>query len=126
MPKEFGRNRRVADLIQRDLANLIQREMDNRRFGLITISVVDVSPDLLNAKVYVTCLRDDTDKHDMVVALNERASHFRHELAKNSRLRTTPKLNFVFDSSVEHGTRLSALIDSVQPEPDEDIESGQS
>ena len=117
MSKEFGRNRRVADLIQRELATLIQREMESRRFGLITVSIVNVSPDLLNAKVFVTSLGDDAGKDDMVDALNERAGHFRHELAKNSPLRTTPKLNFVFDSSIEHGTRLSALIDSVQPKP---------
>ena len=122
MPKEFGRNRRVSDLIQRELATLIQREMDNKRFGLITISVVDVSPDLLNARVFVTSLRDDIGKDDMVLALNERAGHFRHELAKNSPLRTTPKLNFVFDSSVEYGSRLSALIDSVQTKPDAETE----
>ena len=117
MSKEFGRNRRVADLIQRELATLIQREMDSTKFGLITVSIVNVSPDLLNAKVFVTSLGDDAGKDDMVDALNERAGHLRHELAKNSPLRTTPKLNFVFDSSIEHGTRLSALIDSVQPKP---------
>lgn len=120
MPKEFGRHRRVSDLIQRELATLIQREMDTHRFGLITISTVDVSPDLLNAKVFVTSLRDDINKDDMVLALNENAGHFRHELAQNSPLRTTPKLNFVFDSSVEHGSRLSALIDSVQVKTDLD------
>ncbi|MBT7952497.1 MAG: 30S ribosome-binding factor RbfA [Gammaproteobacteria bacterium] len=120
MPKEFGRNRRVSDLIQRDLATLIQREMDAKRFGLITVSLVNVSPDLLNAKVYVTSLNDDVDRKALLVALNERAGHFRHELAQKSTLRTTPKLNFVFDSSIEHGTRLSALIDSVQVKSDDD------
>ena len=118
MPKEFGRNRRVADLIQRDLATLIQREMTAKRFGLITVSLVDVSPDLLNAKVFVTSLSDDVDKDEMLSALNERAGHFRHVLAQDSRLRTTPRLNFVFDSSIEHGSRLSALIDSVQGKSD--------
>ncbi len=122
MPKEFGRNRRVADLLQRDLATLIQREMDTRRFGLITVSLVDVSPDLLNAKVYVTSLSDETDRQALLDVLNERAGHFRHELAQNSRLRTTPKLVFVFDSSIEHGTRLSALIDAVQVKPDSKID----
>lgn len=114
MSKEFGRNRRVADLIQRDLATLIQREMDNKRFGLITVSLVDVSPDLLNAKVFVTNLGNDVDRDEMIIVLNKRAGHFRHELAKNSPLRTTPRLDFVFDSSIEQGSRLSALIDSVQ------------
>lgn len=118
MPKEFGRNRRVADLIQRDLATLIQREMTAKRFGLITVSLVDVSPDLLNAKVFVTSLSDDVDKDEMLNVLNDRASHFRHELAQHSQMRTTPRLNFVFDSSIEHGSRLSALIDSVQVKSD--------
>jgi len=118
MPKEFGRNRRVADLIQRDLAILIQREMDSKQFGLITVSLVDVSPDLLNAKVYVTNLGNDAGRDALIITLNKRAGHFRHELAKNSPRRTTPRLDFVFDSSIEHGSRLSALIDSVQVKSD--------
>jgi ribosome-binding factor A len=119
MPKDYSRHRRVADLIQRDLATLIQREMDSVRFGLITVSLVDVSPDLLNAKVYVTSLSDDIDRDAMLKVLNERAGHFRHQLAQHSTLRTTPKLKFVFDISIEHGTRLTALIDSVQVKGDD-------
>ncbi|MFT5132476.1 MAG: ribosome-binding factor A [Gammaproteobacteria bacterium] len=122
MAKEFGRNRRVADLIQRDLATLIQREMDSKRFGLITVSLVDVSPDLLKAKVFVTSLNDDADRNDLIHTLNGRAAHFRHELAKNSSLRTTPVLNFVFDGSIEYGSRLTALIDSVQFNSESDSE----
>ena len=122
MPKDYTRHRRVADLIQRDLATLIQREMDSVRFGLITVSLVNVSPDLLNAKVYVTSLSDDIDRNEMLKVLNERAGHFRHQLAQNSTLRTTPKLKFVFDISIEHGTRLTALIDSVQVKSDDDDE----
>jgi len=120
MPKEFSRSRRVADLIQRELATLIQREMDVRKFGLITVSLVDVSPDLQNAKVFVTSLSDDVEREALLVALNKRAPHFRHELARNSPLRTTPRLVFVFDSSIEYGSRLSALIDSVQVKSDSD------
>ncbi len=122
MPKEFGRSRRVADLVQRELATLIQREMDVGKFGLITVSLVDVSPDLQNAKVFVTSLRDDVDRESLLVTLNRRAAHFRHELARNSPLRTTPRLVFVFDSSIEYGSRLSALIDSVQAKSDSDTE----
>lgn len=73
MAKEFGRNRRVADLVQHQLAGLLQREMDSKRFGLITISIVDVSPDLLNAKVFVTSLMDDCDRETLLEALNQKA-----------------------------------------------------
>ncbi len=122
MPKEFGRNRRVADLIQRDLAGLIQREMDSKRFGLITVSMVDVGPDLLNARVFVTNLGDNVDREALIIALNKRAGHFRHVLAQHSQRRTTPRLDFVFDTSIEQGSRLSALIDSVQIKRDNESE----
>jgi ribosome-binding factor A len=70
----------------------------------------------------VTSLRDDADKDALLSVLNERSGHFRHELAQNSTLRTTPKLNFIFDSSIEYGSRLSALIDSVQVKSDSEPE----
>ena len=56
MPREYGRNRRVADLVQRELAVCIQREMSDTALKFITVSDVDVSPDLVNARVYVTSL----------------------------------------------------------------------
>ena len=113
MPREFGRNRRVSDLVQRQLAPLIQKEPDVARIGLITISSVDVSADLLNATVFVTNLDDGVDRDEMILVLNEKAGQFRHELAQNSPLRKTPRLTFSFDSSVEYGSKLSALIDSL-------------
>lgn len=113
MPKEYGRNRRVADLLQRELAVLIQRESTDTRLGMITVSTVDVSPDLKNAKVYITSLAAELDNQEVAAELNERAAHFRHELAKNLVLRGVPKLLFVFDTSIERGSHLSALIESV-------------
>ena len=119
MPREFGRNRRVSDLVQRQLAPLIQREPEIARIGLITISSVDVSPDLLNATVYVTNLNDDVDREAMVAMLNDKAGQFRHELAQDSPLRKTPRLSFSFDTSVEYGSKLSALIDSLDSTADD-------
>ena len=113
MPKEYGRNRRVADLIQRELAVLIQREVVDARLGMITISTVDVSPDLKNAKIYVTSLGAEADNEEVIMVLNEHAAHLRHELAKVVVLRGVPKLIFVFDSSIERGSHLTALIDSL-------------
>lgn len=113
MPKEFGRNRRVADLVQRELAVCIQREMSDTALKFITISDVDVSPDLVNAKVYVTSLEDDLDREEVAAELNNLAGHYRHLLAKKLSLRTVPRLTFVFDHSIERGRRLSDLIDSV-------------
>jgi len=113
VPREFGRNKRVADLVQRDLAVMIQREQGTPGLSLVTISSVDMSPDLLNAKVFVTSLGTDTGKEEIVAILNGLASHFRHLLSKKLTMRTVPRLLFVYDYSVERGTYLSALIDSV-------------
>lgn len=113
MPREYGRNRRVADLIQREVADLIHRELDQHRTGMLTISEVDVSPDLANAKVYFTCLDPTANRQPLVDELNAMAGHFRHHLCQRLSMRTVPRLHFVFDQSVERGSRLSTLIDSV-------------
>ncbi|MEJ2761275.1 MAG: 30S ribosome-binding factor RbfA [Gammaproteobacteria bacterium] len=113
MPREYGRNRRVADLVQRELAVCIQREMSDTPLKFVTVSGVDVSPDLKNARVYVTSLEDNLDKDRVVADLNERAGHYRHHLSKKLSLRSVPRLTFVFDYSVERGRRLTDLIDAV-------------
>lgn len=116
MPKEHGRSRRVADLIQQELAVAIQRDMVDTALKFITVSGVDVSPDLKNARVYITSLADDLDRDAVVMEMNELSGHYRHMLSKKLTMRTVPKLNFVFDYSVERGNRLSTLIDSVSKE----------
>jgi ribosome-binding factor A len=120
MPREFGRNRRVADLVQRELAVAMQREMSDTALKFVTISDVDVSPDLQNAKVFVTSLSDDLDREEVVSELNNYAGHYRHLLAKKLPMRTVPRLTFVFDYSVERGRRLSDLIDSVSRDGKDD------
>lgn len=118
MPREFSRSRRIADQIQRELAVLIQRELDRGRVGLITLSAADVSPDLTQAKIYFTSLDASLDERDLTKELNRLAGHFRHSLARCLRLRSMPTLKFVFDRSVERGNRLSSLIDSLRKDSD--------
>jgi ribosome-binding factor A len=113
MPREFSRSKRVADQVQRELAVMIQREQGVAGLSLVTISAVDLSPDMLNAKVFVTSLGTDPGKQEVLATLNDMAGHFRHLLSKKLATRTVPRLSFVYDYSVERGTYLSALIDSV-------------
>ena len=114
MPKEFSRTQRVRELIQRELAYLIQREMGDSHLGLITISEVEISPDLKEARVYITILGSNTSTEKTVQSLNDAAGLLRHHLAQRLTLRTTPRLQFVYDSSLETGNRLLALIDSIK------------
>ena len=119
MPRDFGRNKRVADLVQRELADIIQREQTDTGLHLVTVSYVDVSPDLSNAKIFITCMDSNRNKAEVIDILNEFASHFRHLLSKKLTLRTVPRIKFYYDESIERGSHISALIDSISHNKDE-------
>ena len=109
-----GRPRKVADLIQRELSELIRLEVRDPRVGMITITSVDVSPDLSHAKVFFTLL-DKKLLDETAQGLQRAAGYLRSLLAHRMKLYTTPELRFVYDESVERGDHLSRLIDSVLP-----------
>lgn len=113
MPRDFSRVQRIADHLQRELARLIQTEMRDPRVGMVMVNEVAVSRDLSHAKVYVTVLGQDTEEEaaEALAVLNDAAGFLRSQLARDSTMRVTPKLGFVFDSSVLRGQKLSSLID---------------
>ncbi|MGI9228293.1 MAG: 30S ribosome-binding factor RbfA [Gammaproteobacteria bacterium] len=115
MAREYGRNQRVADQVQRELAVVIQREL-TQELGMITLSATDVSPDMKNAKVYFTFLQQtkELDAVALQARLNDMAGHFRHHLAKTLPLKMVPRLTFIYDESIERANRLNALLDSVK------------
>jgi ribosome-binding factor A len=111
-----GRPQKVADQIQRELSVALRREMRDPRLALVTITAVDVAPDLSHALVYFTCL-EDAQVEPALKALARSAGFLRSHLAKRLKLYTTPALRFRHDASVARGARLSQLIDSVRPKP---------
>ena len=113
MPRQYSRSRRIADLVQRELAPLLQRELFDSNVGIITVSAVDISPDLKNARIFITRLGGDQGMPEVVDSLNDKAGHFRHELAKVLVTRSVPKLKFEYDISIERAEHLTGLIDSV-------------
>lgn len=102
-----NRGFRVADQIQRDLAELV-RELKDPRVGMITISGVDVSPDYAHAKVHFSVLMGDPDECE--TALNEAAGFLRNGLFKRLQIHTVPTLHFQFDRTTERAAEMSALI----------------
>jgi ribosome-binding factor A len=106
-----ARQRRVADQIQRELAEIIRGELKDPRVGMITLTSVDVSPDLAHAKVYFTTLAEDADRDEALKGLKRASGFLRSELGRRVKVHNTPELHFVFDASVERGVRLSRLID---------------
>ncbi|MDX1605415.1 MAG: 30S ribosome-binding factor RbfA [Candidatus Competibacterales bacterium] len=111
MPREFPRTRRVGEQLRRDLAELIRTETDDPRLTLVSITSAEVSRDLGHARVYVTYLGESGERATVLSELNRLAPLLRGHLGRRLRLRTVPRLRFIYDDSVERGAELSDLID---------------
>lgn len=113
MKRGFERTQRVADLIQKSLAQMLLQDMNDDRFRLVTITEVTVTRDLGYAKIYVSLLMEEQDKiKQTIVALNKAAKSLRYHLAHSVNLRVVPELKFVYDESTARGFKISNLIDS--------------
>jgi len=118
MPKEFSRCERVADYLMRELARLLQQELRDPRIGMVSVNDVEVSRDMAHAKVFVTFMdaADEADVQARIEVLNGAAGFLRSQVAREARMRTTPRLKFHFDASVNRGRYLSSLIDKAVAE----------
>ena len=111
MPRKSStpnRGFRVADQIQRDLAELIAREVKDPRVGMITLNAVEVTPDYAHAKVFFSVLTGDPQETQE--ALNHAAGHLRNLLFKRLHIHTVPTLHFMFDRTTERASDMNALI----------------
>ncbi len=113
MPKEYSRSQRVVEQIRRELAELIRLEVKDPRVGFITLTDVEITPDYAHAKVYFTSMTGAADVPEIMQGLRRASGFLRRELGRRVRIHTTPELHFVYDRSVEEGSRLSKLIDDV-------------
>lgn len=111
MYKDSNRPQRVAELIKRELAMLIPRELNDPRTHKITLTSAEVARDLKSARVYFSLLAGSAQAKPVADALNQAAGFLRHALKQRLALRTVPSLRFYFDESVERGDRVSRLID---------------
>lgn len=112
MPKEFSRSLRIGDQIQRELADLLNREVKDPRIGMVTITAVKMATNLAYATIYVSMIGDHDIVNNSLTALKNAAGFLRSALATRLRAKTVPALHFVYDSSVERGIRIGALIDA--------------
>ncbi|OZI71143.1 30S ribosome-binding factor RbfA [Bordetella genomosp. 12] len=110
-----GRNLRLAEQIQKDLAGIIQREIDMTRAGLITLSGVELSADYAHAKVHFTVL--GAEPETAAALLNEKAGWLHSQLYKLLHIHTVPTLRFVHDPQLERGIEMSMLIDRANRGP---------
>ena len=105
----FARTDRIAQQIQREIAELVRLEINDPRVRLVTITGVEVAGDYSHAKVFFT--RMDGKYAEAQQGLESASGFLRKQLAHSIKLRIMPQLHFVYDSSVERGSHLSQLID---------------
>jgi ribosome-binding factor A len=106
------RSERTSRLIQREISELLKREVNDPRLGrLISVTEVTLSPDLRHAKIFVSTLSDETEsKEEMLAGFNKASGFLRSELATHLKLRYAPQLSFHYDDSIERGARLLRLM----------------
>jgi ribosome-binding factor A len=117
---QSNRSQRVAHQMQREIAVLIQNEVNDPHLGMVTVSGAEVSRDLAVAKVYVTTMNATYDRQQVLDVLNKAAGFLRRMVGQRLRLRSVPQIRFFYDESIEHGALMSALIDRAVAEDSHD------
>lgn len=110
------RQRRVSELIHREMSMLLMREVRDPRLADVTITEVRVTPDLLIARIYYSVMGDAEQAEEAMRALESAKGYLRTQLAAQVRLRLAPDLEFHFDQSAEYGRHIDALLDQIAQE----------
>ena len=100
---------RINEEVQRELAALIPTVKDPRVTGMISVTAVDVTPDLKFAKVYISAL-DKGDSEQVLKGLKSAGGYLRRELGHSLKLRATPELTFVRDDSIDKGAHILGML----------------
>ncbi|KAB8138780.1 30S ribosome-binding factor RbfA [Gracilibacillus oryzae] len=101
---------RVAEQMKKELGDIISRKIKDPRVGFVTITDVDVTGDLQQAKIYISVLGDEKKRQDTLIGLAKAKGFIRSEIGKRIRLRKTPELSFDFDDAMERGNRIEDLL----------------
>lgn len=112
------RTERVSELLRQELSELLVRAVKDPRIehGLVSVTEVEVSPDLRYATVYVSHLGTEEERVEVLAGLEHAAPYLHNELMRRLSLKHVPRLRFRFDPSIERGARLAMLIRQVAPE----------
>ena len=114
MKKNSIKNTRVNGEVQRELSNIILKEIKDPRIHTMTSVVkVEVTPDLKMCKAYISVLGTDEQKKDTIDGLKSAQGFIKNRIAKVINLRNTPEIKFILDESIEYGVNMSKMIDDV-------------
>jgi ribosome-binding factor A len=104
------RSNRVAEQMKKELGEIIGRKIKDPRVGFVTVTDVAVTGDLQEATVYITSLGNEREKSETLKALEKASGFIRSEIGTRIRLRRTPEIKFEFDTSIEYGNKIDALL----------------
>jgi ribosome-binding factor A len=107
---------RVADQIRVELASLLMRNVHDPGIGFLTITRVDVTADLQQARVYYTTIGDEKAKRESARAIDRATPFLRRQVGQRLRLKRVPELTFFYDESIERGDRVERILQELQAE----------
>jgi len=110
------RPKRVAQLIQKEISAIIQRQIKNPQLGFVTITAVEVTEDLQHAKVYFTVYGSEEERISTEKLLKKMTSFVRYHVSQRIRLRYTPEIVFQYDETMERAARIDELINQIRRE----------
>ena len=110
------RSNRIAEQMKKELGDIITRKIKDPRVGFVTVTDVAVTGDLQQATVYISSLGSERERAETMKALVKAAGFIRTEIGHRIRLRRTPEITFEFDSAVEYGNKIDALLRSLNKE----------
>ncbi|RFA37748.1 ribosome-binding factor A [Virgibacillus dokdonensis] len=104
------RANRVGEQMKKELGEILTRKIKDPRVGFVTVTDVEVTGDLQQAKVFISVLGNDKQKKDTLLGLAKAKGFIRSEIGKRIRLRKTPELMFEFDEAYEYGNRIETIL----------------
>jgi len=110
------RTERVSSFIQQDIAALFEREFRGSSVGFITVTGVDVTPDLKTARIYVSILGNDELREKTMQSLDGQKKHIRQILGSHLRMKFTPSIEFFLDETQERVSRIESLLKKIHDE----------
>ena len=112
------RPERIASEMREIISTIIVEEIKDPRIGFITITRIEVTPDIRNAKVYFSCLGDKKEKDYATEGLNSASGYIRKNLGEKMRFKFVPELLFRLDESSEYSIHLNEIFDKIHKEKD--------
>lgn len=108
------RQEKLEALLKQEIADILRKEVADPRIGFVTITGADVSADIGHAKVYVSILGSEEQKAEGLKVLKHTQSYIRQLLSKRIQMRTVPAIDFRMDGSIDHGMRITELLDQIK------------